>query len=80
LFNFAFADYNNYYNGFFADGTDNNTACMIMPLMADPSVNSIPWNGVMLTTHAAAGTDFTCLFFLCIPTITVVNVNVPSFN
>jgi len=77
LFNFAFADYNNYYNGFGPDGTDYNTAAMIMPRVADVLANSMPSNGVVITTHAAAGTDFTCLFFLCIPTITVVNATNP---
>lgn len=76
FFNFAFADYNNYYNSSILDGTDQNTVGLSLPCIKTANAAVGTSDGRMLVTHAAAGTDFTCLFFLCIPTITIVTAGV----
>lgn len=65
-FNFSLADPNNYMFGSSRDGTDiQNVAATL--LIKNTTTSESSYN--TLQTEVAAAPDFTCLFFLCCPTL-----------
>lgn len=65
LANFSLADPSNYLNGIAADGTDRSGMFLTMTIGTGASTQS----DVTLQTHVSAAPDFTCLFWLCCPTM-----------
>lgn len=69
-FNFSLADPANYYAGSSKDGTDVQTVIVEM-LQVNQGSDNIA--GTTLQTEVCAAPDFTCLFFLCCPTLDFAN-------
>lgn len=67
--NFAFADPTNYMLGSSVDGTDEQTALMQFNLKKIDAVTNAAAGSITVHSAASAGPDFTCLYFLCCPTI-----------
>lgn len=65
-FNFSLADPVNYYAGSSKDGTDVQTVVVEMTQVNKGNDNI---GGCTLQTEVCAAPDFTCLFFLCCPTL-----------
>lgn len=65
-FNFSLADPVNYYAGSSKDGTDVQTVIVEMTQVNKGNDNI---GGCTLQTEVCAAPDFTCLFFLCCPTL-----------
>lgn len=63
--NFSLADPNNYLMGTGLDGTNRQTAFVQMNIRTLASSNS----DITLQTQVCAAPDFTCLFWLCCPTL-----------
>lgn len=80
FYNFSLADPNMYYNSSTLDGTDMQGG--VLKLDSSPSFipNSESANPVLtpiISTMAGAGADFTCIFFLCVPTLHVATSGLP---
>jgi len=73
--NFSLVDPSFYYAGSALDGTDAQGAMYQASLKAS-SINDPGMQNTSLQTEVAAGADFTCLFFLCCPTLDVATVSV----
>lgn len=69
-YNFSLADPVNYYAGSSKDGTDVQTVLVEM-LQVNGATDTIM--GTTLQTEVCAAPDFTCLFFLCCPTLDFAN-------
>jgi hypothetical protein len=67
--NFAFADPANYMLGSATDGTNEQTALMTFNLKKIDAVTTAAAGSITVHTAASAGPDFTCLYFLCCPSI-----------
>jgi hypothetical protein len=69
-YNFGFADPANYFAGSAVDGTYNQNATF-QALLKGSGTTGVSNNldTVTVSTAAGAGPDFTCLFFLCCPTL-----------
>jgi hypothetical protein len=65
-YNFSLADPVNYNYGSTKDGTDIQSVA-VQTLISTPTTRSISY--ITLQTEVAAAPDFTCLFFLCCPTM-----------
>lgn len=65
--NFSFVDPDAYIEGSPFDGTDQTGA--ILTLTAANTTSADSYNTSTLTTAVGAGPDFTCLYFLCCPTV-----------
>lgn len=68
-FNFSLVDPSNYTEGWPADGTDREGALVSITLANTGATDTAGYT--TLTTYAGIGSDFTCLFFLCCPTLDV---------
>lgn len=68
-FNFALVDPSNYMSGSSDDGTNVQTALLTFMLHKDATGGTDPANVMTLQNEIAAGPDFTCLHFLCCPTL-----------
>lgn len=66
-YNFSLADPNNYIEGSTVDGTDIQGALVSIAVANTTSNDEVGYS--TLQTSAGIGTDFTCLFFLCCPTL-----------
>jgi hypothetical protein len=66
LANFSLADPVNYVGGSSKDGTDRQAALVTLAVKAPTGKNTSYFS---LQTQVAAAPDFTCLFFLCCPTL-----------
>lgn len=66
LANFSLADPYNYVGGSAVDGTDRQAAFVTMALKATASTDTAQ---VTIQTQVSAAPDFTCLFWLCCPTL-----------
>lgn len=66
LANFSLADPANYVAGSSEDGTDRQAAFLTMNVKAPAGVNT---SYLTIQTQVAAAPDFTCLFWLCCPTL-----------
>lgn len=64
MFNFHFVNPSNYVNSLGADGTDRLTTVLSVNVAVGATARPIT-----LVTHVAAAPDFTCLFWLCCPTL-----------
>lgn len=65
LANFSLSDPNNYLQGIAADGTNRQAAFLQLNLRTGAATSS----DVTIQTQVAAAPDFTCLFWLCCPTL-----------
>lgn len=72
LANFSLSDPNNYYMGVAADGTDRQAAFAQISLKVGASTDTAQ---LTLQTQVAAAPDFTCLFWLCCPTLDYLTSN-----
>ncbi len=73
-YNFSLVDPTTYFTGNSADGTDSQEAYLSLLVKAGASTNTAE---ITLQTEQCAGPDFTCLFFLCCPTLDIAS-NPPS--
>lgn len=69
MFNFHFVNPNSYVEGLGPDGTDRITTVFHGTVAVGATPRPIP-----LVTQVGAGPDFTCLFWLCCPTLDYVDV------
>lgn len=67
FYNFSLADPSNYFLGSPNDDTDNQGAMLRFIVKAPLTANKT--GEMTLQSEVAAGPDFTCLFFLCCPTL-----------
>ncbi len=65
LANFSLSDPNNYLKGVAADGTDRQAVLAQFLMRTEASTTS----DITIQTQVAAAPDFTCLFWLCCPTL-----------
>lgn len=85
IYNFSFADPNNYLLGSANDDTDNQGAALRFIVKTSSqttatatSAQAVNTSGeITLQSEVAAGPDFTCLFWLCCPTLDYAN-SVPT--
>jgi len=66
-YNFTLADPVNWDEGSIKDGTDRQAALVTITVANTTTTDEVGYT--TLQTAAAAGSDFNCLFFLCVPTI-----------
>lgn len=81
FFNFSLADPFDYYDSTIMDGTDMQGGVLkasISPQYATDIASGTSVFTPIITTLAGAGTDFTCIFFLCVPTLHVALNPLPS--
>ncbi len=72
LANFSLADPANYYMGSSVDGTDRQAAFVEWNIKAPTGVNT---DYLTMQTQVSAAPDFTCLFWLCCPTLDYLTAN-----
>lgn len=72
MFNFHFVNPSNYLNTLGTDGTDRISTTLNVNVAVGANLRP-----VTLVTHVAAAPDFTCLFWLCCPTLDYAN-SVPT--
>lgn len=65
-FNFSFADPANFMTGSTADGTSDQLALLELAVVSPSTVDT---SYLTIQTEVSAAPDFTCLFFLCCPTL-----------
>lgn len=70
--NFSLVDPLNYYSGSAADTTDKQGAFVVMNLKTPTGIDS---QYVTIQTQVGAAPDFTCLFWLCCPTLDYLTSN-----
>ncbi|QKQ15142.1 hypothetical protein 2 [Lactuca sativa marnavirus] len=68
-YNFSLVDPSFYYDGSITDGTHIQSASLQIVLNKEASGGVDPGNAMSIQSEVAAGPDFTCLHFLCCPTL-----------
>lgn len=77
-YNFSLADPIAYHIGSAADGTDIQNAVVLMKYSNSGTDTTANMDSLTMQIEAGAGPDFTCLHFLCCPTVDYLTA-VPSF-